>query len=168
MMDNEEYAQVYAEFYPKVLRYLTGHMSSRQDAEDLAQNVLLKVYTKIESFDESKSSLSTWIFNITRNTLIDHQRSMSYRQHDELPEAYESSAADESVDILGGMVMEETLEELADALEQLTEDERNLIILHYYSKHTMLKIAEMMNRPYGQIKRLHVKALNKMKMYMSA
>lgn len=159
---SDDKEQVYSFYYPKVLQYISNRLSVRTDAEDIAQAVFVKVFGKWDTFDPKKSSLSTWIFNITRNTLIDHQRAMAFRQHGELSE----SLADDSDDILDHMVLEDEQERLADALETLSVEERDLIILHYYSEHTLLYIAEMMQRPYGQIKRLHVKALDKLKRQM--
>ena len=151
--------RIYRDFYPKVFQYLVNRMGSVEDAEDMAQTVFLKVFTKLDTFDAEKSSLSTWIFNITRNTLIDHQRSMSLRIHEEIPE----TLADDSPDMLDGLIMEQEQERLANALERLTSEERDLIILHYYNEYTLLKVAEVMRRPYGQIKRLHMKALQKLR-----
>lgn len=69
-------------------------------------------------FDESKSALSTWIFNITRNTLIDHQRSMTIRLHEEIPENLE----DGEEGILEVLIKEEDLERLAEAMERLSNE----------------------------------------------
>ena len=151
--------KIYKEFYPKVYQYLVNRMGSVHDAEDMAQTVFLKVYTKLDTFDATKSSLSTWIFNITRNSLIDNQRSMSLRIHEEIPE----NLADAGPDMLDNLIMEQEQERLVDALEKLTREERDLIVLHYYNDYTLLKVAELMRRPYGQIKRLHTKALQKLK-----
>lgn len=155
--------KICTEFYPKVYQYLVNRLGNIEDAEDMAQTVFLKIYTKLDTFDASKSSLSTWIFNITRNTLIDHQRSMTLRLHDEIPE----TVAAEGIDMLDNLIMEQEQEQLADALEKLTREERDLIILHYYNEYTLLKVAELMRRPYGQIKRLHMKALQKIKFQMA-
>ena len=160
LLDTEK---IYKEFYPKVYQYLVNRMGSIEDAEDMAQTVFLKVFTKLDTFDGTKSSISTWIFNITRNTLIDHQRSMTLRLHDEIPE----TVADDGPDMLDNLIMEQELDRLADALEKLTDEERDLIILHYYNEHTLLQVAEMMRRPYGQIKRLHMKALQKLKVQLA-
>ena len=161
-MDLFDTEKIYREFHPKVYQYLVNRIGSIEDAEDMAQTVFLKVFTKLETFDASKSSLSTWIFNITRNTMIDHQRSMTLRIHDEIPE----TQADDSPDMLDNLIMEQEQELLADALEKLTRDERDLIILHYYKEYTLLQIADLMRRPYGQIKRLHMKALQKLKLQL--
>lgn len=156
--------QVYRDYYPKVLQYIQNRTSGHLDAEDIAQTVFMKVFGKWDTFDASKSSISTWIFNITRNTLIDYQRSMNYRQHDELSEFI----ADDSDDMLDSLIMEEEQERLADALDCLTTEEQDLIILHYYKEYTLTEISEMMHRPYGQIKRLHVKALDKLQKQMTS
>lgn len=154
--------RVYQEFHPKVLQYIQNRSQGSMDAEDIAQNVFVKVFGKWDTFDPEKSSISTWIFNITRNTLIDYQRSMTFRKHEELSEFL----ADDSDDMLDCLALEEEQERLADALEALPTEERDLIVLHYYSEHTLLAVAELMHRPYGQIKRLHGKALKKLKQQM--
>ena len=154
---------IYQAFYPKVYQYLVNRMGNIHDAEDMAQTVFLKVCAKLDTFDSEKSSLSTWIFNITRNTLIDHQRFMSLRIHEEIPE----TLADNAPDLLDNVIMEQEQERLAIALEKLTGEERDLIILHYYNEYTLLKIAELMKKPYGQIKRLHTKALQKIRLQMA-
>lgn len=161
-MVNKTQESIYKEFYPRVLQYLSNRLNERQDAENLAHTVFLKVFTKIDLFDESKSSLSSWIFNITRNTLIDHQRSMTIRLHEEIPENLE----DGEEGILEGLIKEEDLERLAEAMERLSNEERDLIVLHYYNGYPLTKISRMMQRPYGQIKRFHMKVINKLRMYI--
>lgn len=158
-IENIDEEQIYAEFYPKVYQYLVNRMNNTYDAEDMAQTVFVKVYSKLDTYDETKSSLSTWIFNITRNTLIDHQRAMSLRVHDEIPD----TLSDDGPGMEEHLEMEEELEHLASALEKLTREERDLIILHYYNEYTLLKVAELMRKPYGQVKRLHAKALLKLR-----
>lgn len=155
--------RIYKDFYPKVYQYLVNRMGNVYDAEDMAQTVFVKVYSKLDTFDADKSALSTWIFNITRNTLIDHQRSMSLRMHDEIPE----TMASDDPDMLDCLIMEQEQERLADALQRLTLEERDLIILHYYKEYTLLKVAELMRKPYGQVKRLHTKALQKLKFQLA-
>ena len=161
-MEAYDKEQIYADYYPKVLQYVRNRSNGYMDAEDLAQTVFMKVFGKWEAFDPEKSSLSTWIFNITRNTVIDHQRSMAFRQHGELSE----TLTDDSDDILDRLIMEDEQERLADALEILDAEERELIILHYYSGQTLLSISELMRKPYGQVKRLHAKTLEKLRKQM--
>ena len=58
------------------------------------------------------------------------------------------------------------LEDLADALETLSERERDLIILHYYKGYTLKRISEMMGMSYINVKLIHTKALSMLRLNM--
>ena len=73
-MSNISEEKLYAEYHDKVFGYILNHTSHREDAEDLTGDVFLKAFRSIESFDDSKASVSTWIFTIMRNTLTDYFR----------------------------------------------------------------------------------------------
>lgn len=78
MSTHLEFEQVYAIFQPKVHRYLT-RLIGEKDAEDLTQEVLIKVEQALADFNH-KSKLSTWIYQIATNVAIDRSRSRSYKQ----------------------------------------------------------------------------------------
>ena len=61
----------------------------------------------------------------------------------------------------------ETLDELAEALEQLEQRKRDLIILHYYSGYTLKQTAEKMQMSYANAKIMHTKALRELKKLMA-
>lgn len=66
--------RVYLEYREKVAVYVGSRVSDVHTAEDLVSCVFLKVYQNLDSFDESRASLSTWIYTITKNTVINHFR----------------------------------------------------------------------------------------------
>lgn len=148
----EEKNKIYTDFHKKVTRYVTGKVPNPQDAEDLVSCVFMKVFQKLDTFDESKASLSTWIFTITRNTVYDF-----YGTRKDFSELPEELADDGNID--ENLLNEEMLEQLADALESLDERSRDLIILHYYSGLTLKEIADRMQMSYPNAKVIHKKAL---------
>ena len=151
---------IYVQYKKKVIGYLYNHTNNRELAEDLTSDVFLKVYSKLESFDDTKASLSTWIFTITRNTLTDHFRTR--RVHDEIPETLaEDSSVEEDV------CNSEMLNLLAGALEKLEERERDIIVLHYYSGKTLKEIGEKLGISYAYVKILHNRALDSIKEIMA-
>jgi RNA polymerase sigma-70 factor (ECF subfamily) len=77
MAPDHTFETVYAEYHPKILRYLTQMVGS-VDAEDVAQEVFDRVHRGLRGF-QGKSSLSTWIYRIATNAAIDRSRSASYR-----------------------------------------------------------------------------------------
>ena len=153
---NEFKTEIYQTYYPKVLSYINGKVNNYTLAEDLCSDVFLKVYEKIDSFDETKASLSTWIFTITRNRLTDYFRTRHVSG--EIPEtlADDSSFEDE-------VCNNEMLDSLADALEQLDVRERDIIIFHYYSGMTLKEVADKMDISYSYVKLLHNNALARLK-----
>jgi RNA polymerase sigma-70 factor (ECF subfamily) len=72
------FAAIYADLQPKVLRYLKG-LIGPDEAEDIAQNVFLKVHAGLKDF-RGEASLSTWIYRIATNAALDRLRSRSFRE----------------------------------------------------------------------------------------
>lgn len=158
-MTEEQKTALYADYREKVFGYLLGKVGNRDLAEDLCSDVFLKIYEKLDSFDETKASLSTWVFTVMRNTLIDY-----YRTRKVTEEVPEELSADFSVE--EEVCQSEELELLAKALETLPERERDLIILHYYSGVSLKEIALRMGISYTYVKVLHNKALTALKKRM--
>lgn len=160
MHDSAQQEQLYIAYHPKVLRYIQSRVSNHSDAEDLAATVFLKVFSKLAEFDVQKASLSTWIFTITRNTVIDYFRQA--RVGVALPE---NEAAPD--DLEGTVLREELLELLAKALENMERRQREIIILHYYRGKTLGEIAAQMDISYSYVKVLHKKAVAQLKTALS-
>ena len=149
---------IYRDYHGKVFGYIRSKIDSAQDTEDLAADVFLKVFEKLDSFDESRASLSTWIYTITRNTLTDYYRTRKVLA--EIPEALEDSASVED-DVCNA----EMLDTLANALETLDERERDIIILRFYSGKTLKEITAQMGISYAYGKVLQNKAYEKLKKF---
>lgn len=150
--------KIYEDYSSKIKSYVNGKVHNYHDAEDLVNNIFLKIYNNINSFDEKKGSLSTWIYMITRNTVIDWFR--TNKEH--LPLLEEMFA----VDIIGNIITDKSPDDLADALEELEEREKDLIILHYYSGYKLKQIGEMMGMSYITAKVIHKKAIAKLRKMM--
>lgn len=104
---------LYTAYSEKVRGYVFGKVANRDDAEDLVSDIFLKVYEKQSTFDAGRSSVSTWIYTITRNTVIDYFR--THRVHAELPDELPDAA-----DVDAGMLQKESLKTLSDALSNWT------------------------------------------------
>lgn len=155
-MTAEQQEKIYLEFHGKVMGYLCARIKSRAEAEDICSDVFEKIFRRFDQYDASKSSVSTWVFTITRNTLIDHFRRA--RPQEELDENLsDSSEIDE------GLLRNESLEELAAALRKMPEELRDLIVLRYYDNRPLTEVAEMMGLSYGAVKLRHQKALGMLK-----
>ena len=159
-MTNLDIEQIYTAYSGKVMGYIYSRIRNRADAEDLCSDVFEKVQRKLPEYDKSKAAIGTWIFTITRNTVIDHYRRS--RPSEELDENIsDDSELDE--DLLQG----ETLSELATALRSLPEELTDIVVLRYYDGKPLTEIAEMMGLSYGAVKLRHQNALLMLKKKLS-
>ena len=151
--------QIYIEYRTKVMGYICARIRNRADAEDMCAEVFEKVQRKLPDYDSEKASMSTWVFTITRNTVIDH-----FRRSRPSEELDENLSDDTEVD--EGLLRTETLSELAGALKALPEELRDILVLRYYDGKPLTEIAELMGLSYGAVKLRHQSALAKVRKYM--
>lgn len=116
-------------------------------ANDVLQEVFIKIWRQIESYDSSKGRLFTWMLNIARNASIDTVRSKSYqnsRQNRELTEdVYTAGGTSEMrTDQIG----------LKKLVYSLKEEYKVLVELSYFQGYTQDEIAKMLNIPLGTVK----------------
>ena len=151
--------KIYLEYREKVFRYVRGKVRNLADAEDVTSEIFLKVQTSLSSYDEEKATLSTWIYTITHNAVCNYYREQSKRALS-LDENAPGSCTD---DVMTEIENEILKENLARALETLTEREQDIIVLYYYHEIPLKDIAIKMGITYTNAKYIKHQAINKLK-----
>lgn len=88
-----DFNRIHADYRPKIHRYL-ARMVGEADAEDLTQEVLLKISRALDSFRRD-SNLSTWIYRIATNTAVDRLRAPAFKRTRDNQSLDEASAGEE-------------------------------------------------------------------------
>ncbi|MDR3261003.1 MAG: RNA polymerase sigma factor [Tannerella sp.] len=130
-------------------------VGNREDAEELTQDVFLKVYRSLASF-QGNSSFSTWLYRIAYNTAVSATRKKK-REWLAIEDGEMENVAEEDVsESLEQISGEEQLARLEQALEQLLPDERALILLFYMQEKTVEEIVSITGLTTSNVKtRLH-------------
>ena len=125
------------------------------EAEDLTQDVFLRVYRTLSSFEGSQGSFATWLTSVTRNLLIDH-----YRKHkkerlvdpleDQIGTLEETETFAASPATL--VTHRETSEMLQGALQKLSPDLREAVVLRDLQEMEYAEIVQVLNVPEGTVK----------------
>lgn len=149
--------EVFTTYHERIVHYIERKVSNHFVAEDLASDVMLKVYSKLDEYDENKASISTWIYTIANNRVIDYYRT-NHVAEDIADSDYSSDFSVEE-----DIISKESLGELAEALKKLPERERDIIILHYYDNLNLKEIANRMKISYSYVKIIHHTALHNLK-----
>ena len=154
--------KIYLEYREKVFRYVRGKVRNLADAEDVTSEIFLKVLSSLDSYDEEKSTLSTWIYTITHNTVCNY-----YREQSRCALSLDENALySDTDDVMTEIENEITKENLAIALETLTEREQDIIVLYYYHEIPLRDIAIKMGITYTNAKFIKHQAISKLKLAM--
>jgi RNA polymerase sigma factor (sigma-70 family) len=152
------YSYLYDHYSPALYAIILNIVTDKDIASDVLQEVYVKVWRQIESYDYSKGRLFTWMLNIARNASIDTVRSKGYQRsqlNNELTEnMYESSGSTQlNTDRIG----------LRKLVHNLKEDYRVLIELSYFQGFTQDEISKMLSIPLGTVKTRMRSALTQLK-----
>jgi RNA polymerase sigma-70 factor, ECF subfamily len=129
---------------------------SGSEAQDLTQEVFLRVFRTIRTFRSSEGSFGTWLARVTRNLLIDHYRRTRQERvtdsiEEQLPMLEEAGAA-ASVRPDQGVAGREASEILQATLQKLSPDLREAVILRDLQEMEYREIAEVLGIPEGTVK----------------
>jgi len=143
----ESFSYLYDNYSGALFSIIAAIIPDRDLAADVLQEVFVKIWKQIESYDSLKGRLFTWMMNIARNSSIDVLRSKSFqnsKQNRELTEAvYEAGGTTNiNTDNIG----------LRKMVARLKEDYKVLIELSYFEGYTQEEISNMLSIPLGTVK----------------
>ena len=135
--------------------------SDPNDAEDLVQDTIVKAYRFFSSYEKGTNA-KAWLFRILKNSYINNYRKRSKKpqevDYDEVATFYETIRAErtETSDLEDKMFRELIDDELSQALDNIPEDFRTVVLLCDVEDFTYEEIANMLDVPIGTIRsRLH-------------
>lgn len=147
--DRQAFAILFAFYFPRVKAYLLRVGAAPGAAEDLAQETMLRVWRKADSFDPAVAAASTWIFVIARNLRIDRLRGERSPEGRD-PDPSESPEAPPTGEAIA--IMEERRARVRRALGALSADQARIIELFYFDEHPHSEIARLIGVPLGTVK----------------
>lgn len=165
---NKEIFKFLIDRYTPPLFNLSAQLVGKDNATDIVQEVFIKVWKKIDKFDQNKSSFKTWIFTIAKNTSIDFLRkkrpfTFSSLESIEKESTFEESIVDEEIlpdEVVQKMQDKEFLNKL---LETLSAEDKTVLTLHYQEEMTFQEIGEILNKPLNTVKSYHFRAIKKLR-----
>lgn len=125
-------------------------VNNAQVAEDLLQDVFIKIWQNVENYNPNKGRFFTWMLNLSKNLVIDKLRSANYKYHYKNLEISDISQnkieqnqnRSQNVDTIG----------LREIVKNMKAEHKQLIELAYFSGYTQAEIAEQLEIPLGTVK----------------
>jgi RNA polymerase sigma factor (sigma-70 family) len=144
--DEQTYGYLYDNYSKALFTVISQIIPSKEMAEEVLQEVFVKIWQHINSYDPMRGRLYTWMINIARNQAIDRTRSREFSQKSmttALPESIsETRGSGPGIQDVG----------LMRTLNSLPEESRKLLELAYFQGYTHEEIAAITNTPLGTVK----------------
>jgi len=145
--EQSAFSYLYDNYSSALYTFIVSVLQDREFANDVLQEVFVKIWRQIEQYDAEKGRLFTWMINIARNASIDTLRSKSYntqKQNRELTENVYSAAGTFNIetDTIG----------LRKLITNLKEEQKVLVELAYFQGYTQEEISKLLNIPLGTVK----------------
>ena len=153
--------------YTPLLYNFSARFVGTTHAADIVQEVFIKIWKHIKSFDVSKAHFKTWVFTITRNTITDYLRKKKSIVFSDM----ETPEGDSIVETLPDQtpLPDVVLEKLQDTeflnklLEELAPHYREVLVLYYQEEMTFAEIGKALSKPLNTVKSHHRRALEQLR-----
>ena len=137
--DAQAFQQLVDSGIDRVLAVARRMLGDDMEAEDVAQDVFLRLWRQADSWQGGRAQVSTWLYRVTVNSCIDRMRSRREETVDELPEVSREATQQLTLE-------EEDLQDYMDAaLQGLPERQRVALVLFHYENLSMNAVAETMD-----------------------
>jgi RNA polymerase sigma-70 factor (ECF subfamily) len=148
--DEAALARLYDAYRVILFGLLVRILNSREEAEDILQDVFIQVWRRAKDFDEKRGRPFTWLVTLTRSRAIDRLRSLGARQR--LAVAAEQNHPEQASDALSDTIKVAQQEIVRSALAELPEEQRHTLVLAYFEGLTQTEIASKLGAPLGTVK----------------
>jgi len=151
------FGKLVEKYQDQILNLVYDFTGDYNTAKDIAQDVFLKVFVKISSF-EGKSSFVTWLYRVTINTCLDELRKtkkksfLFFSDYDEVEKIEDKSFADDS-----------KVPDIELKMDKLSKQQRTAIILRYYNDMTIDEISQIMECADHTVRTHIYRAIEKLK-----
>jgi RNA polymerase sigma-70 factor (ECF subfamily) len=161
--DPEALEQLYDRYSPMTYGIILRIAGEAGAAEDLLQEVFLRIWERAQSFEREKGSLGTWLITLARNRAIDYRRSVEGRMSSQTV-GLESMPSGGSGHVEEEVVLRlDRIAKVRAALGTLSESQRRVIELAYYEGMSQTEIAARLGQPLGTVKALMRRGLKVIK-----
>ena len=153
--DYSAFSGIYEQYFDRIYRYVVVRIGNPAEAEDVAADVFLKAFEKLNTFKVRGVPFAAWLFRIAHNMVVDHLRRRSRRPTTTLNENLPlfQDAPDELVEM--GL----TLEDISTAMKELTDSQRQVLALRFGGGLSIAETANSMKKKDGAIKAMQHSAI---------
>ena len=159
----DAFGVVYKTLYTPLYRYAISKCHDEELAVDVTQQTFLKFFEALSRYEPDTSPLA-YLFTIAKRLLINHKEKKTFESFDI---TLLETTGDDSVDILDESHLRSLSEKINTYLPALTDDEQEVIRLHFYAELSYKEISSVMTKEESYIRKIQERALKKLRILTS-
>jgi RNA polymerase sigma-70 factor (ECF subfamily) len=163
--DQQALAAVYDWYLPRVYRYVLSRVGDVAEAEDLTEDIFLRMLSAIVDYRRTNVPFSAWLFRIARNHLVSHYRRNGVRKNQAVVDETVADSRQDPALIVETQMM---LGEVAEAVQRLPDAQRDVIALRFAVGLSIAETAHVLGKRQGNVKMLQHKAVAKLQRILLA
>lgn len=137
--------------YEEIFHYIRKQTNSTEDAKDLTQEVFMKIYNKLNTYNSEKASVRTWIYRISHNHVINHFKK-AYKKHELKVDDMFLDYFNNSEDVLEQFIQIDDSITIVQTMERILNSKHLKIMnLYFFSNLTKDEISVSLNIPVKTI-----------------
>lgn len=157
--DQAALSELYEHYFPKVYRYVSARLGNGEDAEDVTEEIFLRVIDNLGKFTFRGLPFGAWLFRIARNEIVSHVRRQKVRSATApLTEFIPDPSPDHTVEI----ETQFAIAVVREAAEKLPEAQRQVIALRFGAGLSVAETAQALKKTENNVKVLQHKAIAKL------
>lgn len=150
----ERFGELYDAYIKKIYEFIYFKTTHKETAEDLTSQTFFKALEKINLFSFEKGSFAAWLYQIARNTVIDH-----YRTKKDASDIEDIWDLDDKSDIARDLDAKDKLEKVEKYLATLKQEQREIIIMRVWQEMSYQEIADALGKSESSCKMMFSRAI---------
>lgn len=159
--DTSSFGTLYDTFVRDIYRFVYYKTHHKEIAEDLTSQVFMKAFEKIGTYNEKKGGFRTWLYQIARNTVIDHYR--SEKETKSIEDAWDVVSADDTSALADKNLQ---IEQVKKYLQLLKSEQRDIVIMRLWQDMSYKEIAEILGKSEASCKMSFSRSLKELQKIM--
>jgi len=157
-------ATIYDTYAPKIYAYIYRHIRDPHRAEDLTSTVFLKMLESLDKDKFARDKLQSWLYRIAHNVIIDDVRYQQRRPTQTLYDVVETPQDKDPAFLVQKQMQEEAV---WNAIQQLTDDQKDVIILRFGEGLTAPQVAQILDKTEEAVRALQRRGLANLRKLLS-
>lgn len=154
--DHAALSELYAHYFPRVYRYVGARLASSHDAEDVTEEIFLKIIDNLPAYQFRGLPFGAWVFRIARNEVVSHVRRQKVRG---MTTQLSETIADDTADHTHEVEMQLTIAMVRTLTERLPDAQREVITLRFGAGLSVAETAQALKKSENNVKVLQHKAI---------